>query len=292
MTSTIDTDAELDLSKMVEAVSELAELDEEECLRVAAYADSYPSIDPGEVAAIASNRDIDIYPDTDMSDLAERFVEEGIIDIENENYVDVDSLVRGLESDGWNEVSVDIDQIAADAWEVSTERDEAEEKYEEEYGDDADDEEWLEENPVPVKGKYDTVQEFVEAVQEWQESYENRNEDSDKPTLEEYLASEREDFVDDIVSSLHRAGLRGDCDCVVTPGASAETYDSLLEALNNGEIYANTTLQDYAQELVREGAIDVKRQQYLIDYDAIVRDLEMDYTEFEFGGSNHVYRLP
>jgi hypothetical protein len=291
MTSVIDTNEELDLSKMAAVVSDLEGLDEEDCLRIAAYADSYGSIDPAEVSEVARNRDIDIYPDTDMSDLAVRFVEEGIID--TSDHVDMAAVVEGLEHDGWSEVSVDIDELVAEAWEVSAESAEAEEKYEEEYGDEADDEEWLEENPAPVysASEYSTVQAFVEAVQEWQESFDNRNDDSDKPTLEEYMASEREAFIDDCVAALRKAGLRGDCDCVLSPGADGDTYDSLLEALNNGECNPNTTLERYAEELVAEGVIDTKRLSHMIDYDSIERDLDMDYTEFEFDGRYHVYRL-
>jgi hypothetical protein len=105
------------------------------------------------------------------------------------------------------------------------------------------------------------------------------------------MASEREAFIDDCVAALRKAGLRGDCDCVLSPGADADTYDSLLEALKNGECNPNTTLERYAEELVAEGVIDTKRLSHMIDYDSIERDLDMDYTEFEFDGRYHVYRL-
>lgn len=59
------------------------------------------------------------------------------------------------------------------------------------------------------------------------------------------------------------------------------------------EIYELDTVKELAEQFVDEGLfgkIPETLQNY-IDYDAIARDLSMDYTETRIAGTNYIYRI-
>lgn len=58
------------------------------------------------------------------------------------------------------------------------------------------------------------------------------------------------------------------------------------------DLYAVTSLRDLAEMFVEEGLFgDIpERLQYYIDFDAIARDLAVDYTETEIAGERLIYR--
>ena len=58
------------------------------------------------------------------------------------------------------------------------------------------------------------------------------------------------------------------------------------------DIYHRATMRDLAEQFVEEGRFgDIpERLQFYIDYDAIARDLSVDYSEAEVGGTRLIYR--
>jgi Antirestriction protein (ArdA) len=62
--------------------------------------------------------------------------------------------------------------------------------------------------------------------------------------------------------------------------------------LNNIDVYKCNTMKDFAKQLVAEGWFDdiPKRFENYIDYDALARDLSVDYGETCIGGVNYIYR--
>ncbi|MEO0363740.1 MAG: antirestriction protein ArdA [Pseudomonadota bacterium] len=58
------------------------------------------------------------------------------------------------------------------------------------------------------------------------------------------------------------------------------------------EIYADQSLRDLAEAFVDEGLFGEVPEPLLsyLDYDAIARDLAMDYAEIEIAGTRYVYR--
>ncbi|GAB5448420.1 antirestriction protein ArdA [Gymnodinialimonas sp.] len=58
------------------------------------------------------------------------------------------------------------------------------------------------------------------------------------------------------------------------------------------DIYETRSMRDLAEQFVEEGLFgDIpERLQFYIDYDAIARDLAMDYGEVEVGGTFLIYR--
>lgn len=58
------------------------------------------------------------------------------------------------------------------------------------------------------------------------------------------------------------------------------------------DLYAMASMRDLAETFVEEGLFgDIpKRLQFYIDYDAIARDLSVDYAETEIGGERLIYR--
>ena len=60
----------------------------------------------------------------------------------------------------------------------------------------------------------------------------------------------------------------------------------------NVEIYSVENLRELAEQFIDEGLFDEIPEsiQFYIDYDAIARDLSMDYTETTIAGNHLVYR--
>lgn len=58
------------------------------------------------------------------------------------------------------------------------------------------------------------------------------------------------------------------------------------------DIYPFDTMRELAEQFVEEGLFgDIpERLQFYIDYDAIARDLSVDYSEAEVGGTRFIYR--
>ncbi|MEP5730849.1 MAG: antirestriction protein ArdA [Sulfitobacter sp.] len=58
------------------------------------------------------------------------------------------------------------------------------------------------------------------------------------------------------------------------------------------DIYHINTMRELAEQFVEEGLFgDIpERLQFYLDYDAIARDLSMDYSEAEVAGQNLIYR--
>lgn len=58
------------------------------------------------------------------------------------------------------------------------------------------------------------------------------------------------------------------------------------------DIYEGVTMRELADQFVEEGLFGdtPERLQFYIDYDAIARDLSVDYTETEIAGQRLVYR--
>lgn len=59
------------------------------------------------------------------------------------------------------------------------------------------------------------------------------------------------------------------------------------------ELYELDTLRDLAEQFIDEGMFGEIPQniQFYLDYDAIARDLGMDYTETRLNGTNYIYRM-
>ncbi|MEL6467909.1 MAG: antirestriction protein ArdA [Pseudomonadota bacterium] len=76
----------------------------------------------------------------------------------------------------------------------------------------------------------------------------------------------------------------GECGYAFTPDILADDFDL--------DIYPVETLRDLAEQFVDEGLFgDIPEQlQFYIDYDAIARDLSMDYAEAEVAGQRLIYR--
>ena len=62
-----------------------------------------------------------------------------------------------------------------------------------------------------------------------------------------------------------------------------DTFEQAMEHLEDCDLYEDMTMRELAEEFVDEGLFGEipARLQYYIDYDAIARDLQMDYTEHE-----------
>lgn len=58
------------------------------------------------------------------------------------------------------------------------------------------------------------------------------------------------------------------------------------------DLYELDSLKDLAEQFVEEGLYGEipKALQYYIDYEAIARDLGMDYSEIRIDGTNYIYR--
>lgn len=58
------------------------------------------------------------------------------------------------------------------------------------------------------------------------------------------------------------------------------------------DLYELDNLKDLAEQFVEEGLYGEipKALQYYIDYEAIARDLGMDYSEIRINGANYIYR--
>lgn len=58
------------------------------------------------------------------------------------------------------------------------------------------------------------------------------------------------------------------------------------------DIYEGVTMRELAEQFVEEGLFgDIpERLQFYIDYDAIARDLSVDYAETEIAGERVIYR--
>ena len=68
-----------------------------------------------------------------------------------------------------------------------------------------------------------------------------------------------------------------------------------MHCKNNLDIdfYEMDSMKDFAVLLVEEGAFDGITESIIkyIDYDAIARDLEADYSEIEIADTNYTYRI-
>ncbi|MBP7722627.1 MAG: antirestriction protein ArdA [Alphaproteobacteria bacterium] len=58
------------------------------------------------------------------------------------------------------------------------------------------------------------------------------------------------------------------------------------------DLYELDTLRDLAEQFIDEGLFGEipENIRFYLDYDAIARDLGMDYTEIRLNGTNYIYR--
>lgn len=58
------------------------------------------------------------------------------------------------------------------------------------------------------------------------------------------------------------------------------------------QIYEMDSMKELAEQFVEEGLFGEipESMQFYIDYDAIARDLSMDYSEIRLNGTNYIYR--
>lgn len=59
------------------------------------------------------------------------------------------------------------------------------------------------------------------------------------------------------------------------------------------DLYEQDTLRDLAEQFIEEGLFGEipENIRFYLDYDAIARDLGMDYTEIRLNGTNYIYRM-
>ncbi len=81
---------------------------------------------------------------------------------------------------------------------------------------------------------------------------------------------------------------------IIAVGESGYSFDPASGDVDDFDvdIYETATMRDLAEQFVEEGLFgDVPQHlQFYIDYDAIARDLSMDYTEIEIAGTPLIYR--
>jgi hypothetical protein len=81
---------------------------------------------------------------------------------------------------------------------------------------------------------------------------------------------------------------------IIAVGEAGYKFDLGKDAPDQFDIdlYELDSLKDLAEQFVEEGLYGEipKALQYYIDYEAIARDLGMDYSEIRIDGTNHIYR--
>jgi len=81
---------------------------------------------------------------------------------------------------------------------------------------------------------------------------------------------------------------------IIVVGEAGYTFDLGKDAPDQFDIdlYELDRLKDLAEQFVEEGLYGEipKALQYYIDYEAIARDLGMDYSEIRINGTNYIYR--
>lgn len=82
---------------------------------------------------------------------------------------------------------------------------------------------------------------------------------------------------------------------IIAVGEGGYSYDpeTVIPDDYDVEIHHCRSMKDLAEEFVADGVMgDIPDHlAYYIDYDAIARDLAVDYTETEIAGDNLIYRL-
>lgn len=82
---------------------------------------------------------------------------------------------------------------------------------------------------------------------------------------------------------------------IIAVGEGGYTHAQLTDAPNDIdiEIHELDTLKELAEQFAEEGLFgDIsERLQFYLDYDAIARDLGVDYSETTINGTNLIYRL-
>lgn len=81
---------------------------------------------------------------------------------------------------------------------------------------------------------------------------------------------------------------------VIAVGECGYSFDPETDAPDDIDVdlYCVEGLRELAEQFVDEGLFGEipERLQYYLDYDAIARDLAMDYTETEIAGQTYIYR--
>jgi len=81
---------------------------------------------------------------------------------------------------------------------------------------------------------------------------------------------------------------------IIAVGEAGYNFDLGKDAPDQFDIdlYELDSLKDLAEQFVEEGLYGEipKALQYYIDYEAIARDLGMDYSEIRIDGTNYIYR--
>ncbi|MCE7886093.1 MAG: antirestriction protein ArdA [Alphaproteobacteria bacterium PRO2] len=81
---------------------------------------------------------------------------------------------------------------------------------------------------------------------------------------------------------------------IIAVGEAGYKFDLGKDAPDQFDIdlYELDSLKDLAEQFVEEGLYGEipKALQYYIDYEAIARDLGMDYSEIRIDGTNYIYR--
>ena len=81
---------------------------------------------------------------------------------------------------------------------------------------------------------------------------------------------------------------------IIAVGECGYKFDIFKDAPDdfNVDLYQFDTMKELAEHFVEEGLYgDIPQSiQYYIDYEAIARDLSMDYAEIRIDGTNYIYR--
>lgn len=81
---------------------------------------------------------------------------------------------------------------------------------------------------------------------------------------------------------------------VIAVGECGYSFDPENDAPDDLDVdlYGAESLKELAEQFVEEGLFgEIPEQlQYYLDYDAIARDLAMDYTETQIAGQTYIYR--
>lgn len=82
---------------------------------------------------------------------------------------------------------------------------------------------------------------------------------------------------------------------IIAVGEAGYNFDSENDDPDDFDIdlYEMDSLRDLAQQFVEEGLYGEipENIRFYLDYDAIARDLGMDYSEISLNGTNYIYRM-
>ena len=80
---------------------------------------------------------------------------------------------------------------------------------------------------------------------------------------------------------------------IIAVGECGYDFDGQVDPDHHGiDVYYAESLRELAEQFVEEGLFgDIPEQlQFYIDYDAIARDLAVEYSEIEIAGERLIYR--